>query len=320
MEFNEYTPRTMVGNIVDGIELDRVLVERICMEYIERQGVDGPLDVSANWMFIVGIYESEGKYYLLLEANDHSSVIDDMIERNLFPNTGLSLISEERALELVSIISDLGKEYFAYNISNFRELINLLVLSVGCRVRFATLFGKSGYYDKTRQEIVIANNTSQIGMIGSLVHECIHFFVNSKRTPPHTNVDYFFDEEEYLCNSVARIIITQCLGNDFVKNIIESAYLKVQQMALNNAENVVLLPEESLFLENEILDKCFKHTRDLQSTIDFYTTCVEKMLKSEADNKIIMDVDCSQSGFVELSRADNNLLYDIIKNEISPML
>lgn len=333
MYLSEHFPQSMEGMNFNGIQLEKALVERILTEYRFPKFMNQSMNVEMiDWLFQVGIYESKEQYYLFLESNDHNSFVNYLIDNGFSLNTGIVQISKEDAIDLMAKISELGKEYFAIPIANFQEIMNLMISAMDCPVRLTPLLQVHGYYDKMRKEIVIANNMSQFDMIWTLMHEYVHFLLNSDKLPPQTIEEYDSDKEEYLCNTVAMDFIVSGLGDDFVQTIVENATRKISPVDCKEAneikhyfdefgEKMVFSPEERCLMAYVLnTAEYFETEKDL---IDFAHLLFERIwtsFHSQEEKNIETKIDCSQSGFVLLSSDDNKKLYDIIINEMLPRM
>jgi hypothetical protein len=234
---SEYLPMSKVGTSIDCIYLEDALVERIYLNYSYPNSLSFSIDMNlVDWLFMVGIYKSKDQYFLLLDLNDHSSAIDMMIEDGICPNTGLKLISENIAIELTEKISKLGQEYFAIDIPDFHKIMVALVSSMECKIVFSPLLCEEGYFNRINKEIVVANNNSQFCMIWAVVHEYVHYLLNSERNPSRTYEEYLCDNEEYLCDSVAFKLMNSLLGTDRITSIVESLSLKMAYACLDASD------------------------------------------------------------------------------------
>ena len=317
----------MVGGNINGVQLEEALIERIYTELKSPISVKCTININTvDWLFMVGIYKSKGKYYLLLDTNDHNSEVEYMIEENTLPNTGFIQISQEEAISLTKSMADFGKEYFAYTLPCFELLLNAIVASIPCRVSFQPLLDETGYYSKADKQIVIANNNSQISIIWALLHEYVHFLLNSDRMPPCTIEEYIADKEEYLCNAVAYNFIISLFGNDFVKTICENILLKIQNASLDSnniskkpMEYMNFSPEEKLIF-SVMNEEKYLNEESLQDDIDSLINRILTAFEYQTEKNIEGKIDCRQTGLVVLSRCDNEKLYDMIVHEISVMM
>ena len=315
----EDRPSSLVGTYINGVALEKALVERVYCTFYYPSSLKAPIHGTlSEWVFLVGIYRSKEDYYLLLEENDQSSTVNQMINECLFPNTGLLLISKEKAMELTERISKLGSEFFSLSVPNFQELISAMVSSMKCKIRFDVLLDMGGYYIPSRNEIVVAKNNTQMGIIFSLVHEYVHFLRNSKRRSkrkiPQTYEEYEDDKEEDICNRVARAFLVKVLDRDIVQGVGDGLASKMQlrKDGIKAAQqDVVFSKEEELFL-------CFPCDKKTQKACNRLLDHILGEFEAQKDTKT--SIDCSQSGLVRLSREDNEKLIDMILKEISPMM
>lgn len=325
MFFCDNLPNSMVSQKINNILLEEALVERICLESFTQIPSRINND-TIKWLFIVGIYKSKDMFYLLLDANDKSSAIDDMLENGTFPNTGLVQISKETAMVFTKKLSELGKEYFKYSFPGFQKIISLLTSAIPCRVTFEPRFNEGGHYDRVKKEIVIANNSSQFCMIVSLVHEYVHHLLNSDRIPPETWKEYLVDIDEYVCNSVAAEIISVILGFDFIKRIIENEipqFLQVQNDLFKRniaSAPLVASPEALFYLDLHYRKEQLKTNLDIQAIVDSLVDKIISKMCSLNPESIEMRTDCSQIGLVKLSFDDNRILYNMIVKELSSLM
>lgn len=326
----EYLPRSNVGNTINCIYLERALVERI----YTKPRVYNSLKCSINeslveWVFLVGIYQSKDKFYLSLESNDYSFEANQMIEDDTFPNTGFMEISESTALEISEKISQLGKEFFEISIPNFHILMALIVSTMGCEVSFDTLLDENGHFDKANNRIVVANNISQFCMMWTLFHEYVHFLRKSEEKKPDTFEEYWTNKEEYLCNAVAFELMKIFFDKDLVISIVESALFKIKNDVLRVSDLNTLKEGDfrNLFSPEEysIISFCSmlsinKSNEETQSTVDSIVAQILESIEFKTDKEFEIDINCEQTGLVKLSPVDNQKLYDIIINVISPMM
>lgn len=329
MMFSEYLPKSNVGCYINGIYLEKALVERLCLSYPKSISLKCSMDVNfVDWMFLVGIYKSQEKYFLLLEANEHSSAIDSMIDDGIFPNTGFKLISDSTAAELTSKISKLGNEYFEIFTREFNELMGSIISSMDCQVVFTPLLNVAGYFDRNEKVIVVANNNSQFLMIWTLVHEYVHFLLNSDKKPPSTIEEYLCSKEEYLCDTIAFKLVTKIFGIDVITSIIEKALSKMKNAySIAFGFNVlkecdlrdILSPEEYCIMAYYMTENV-GNDKELQFTIDYIFGRILSVFETKTSKTSKTHINCTQTGLVKLAPSDNHFLFDIIMNELSPMI
>ena len=140
--------RTMVGNSIDNVLLEETLVERL---YIEEY-ITSSTFCDAKWLFFVGVYKSNGLFYLLLDSNEHAGTIEDMIENGEFPQTGFVQISKETAIDISEKLLKLGREYYRYPVPGFEKIISFITAAIPCPVTFKPMLDRDGYYDKAKEE------------------------------------------------------------------------------------------------------------------------------------------------------------------------
>ena len=252
-----------------------------------------------------------------------------MIDDGDFSSTGLILISQAQAIDLTTKLCELGKDYFIYTSPQFENLMSKITAAIPCQVLFKSLLNNCGYYDRTKKQIVVASNKSQITMIWSLVHECAHFLLSSNRIVPHTYEEYMLDEEEHICNYIAQRFITENVDGDFIKTIIESALGKINNVIPKKQDDWDSLGEEDIIsLEerlwiNYIISREMLYLKKEEELIKLENSVYDRFcvfLKSQMGKKIAPRIDCRQTGLVVLSLRENKKLYNIIMNEISDMM
>jgi len=332
MNFNNQSLQSYVGTTINGVFLEKVLIERIYLRYFVPSSNKCPIDSEfAEWVFFVGIYKAKDSYYLFLDSNDQSSYAADLIDNNTFPNTGIVNISEDIAICLSEKLSELGKEYFEYSFKVLSKLLHTLISSINCEITFSPLLTVNGFFDKTFKEIVIANNTSQLAMIIALIHEYTHFLLDSKELPPQTIGEYSNNDEEYICNLVAFKFIVLLLDPECIKHIIKNGLTKLSDILPNDQclsdmycffpHRIWNLSPEEYFLINNMIcpEICPEQQNKLRGTIDSLFDKMMETFDSQTDIDTKQNMEFVQTGLVELSLDDNQILFETIMNEISPM-
>ncbi len=352
---DEYLPKSEYGSPINGIEIKKILVERIFCEQLNSSSLsdflEHNMENTISWLFKVGVYKSKEKYYLLLDLNDYNTTVNSMIEEGCCPNTGFICISKEEAEGLIIKISELGKEYFLNTFSNFQEVINILCSAISCEVYFENRLNEGGLVSTETngvRRIYIANNQSQLVMLFSLLHEFAHFQLNSRRIPPTKNWEYIIDEEECWCNSAALILAWDII-KDVIAKVSTNLYsehkdfqIDLIQLRLSIEKYINYNKKEKDIFFAKIKEEIFSVYRKLEEN-GIYCQDIEMLcgtvlflddkndeLICEMGKKIILQInqshnvdfkyDCKQSGLVVLSSDDNKKLYEIIINEISPMM
>ena len=344
--FNEYLPQSECKSLINGVCMEQVLVERI---YCEQSLNINSIRVFSDWIFKIGVYKGGEKYYLLLDLNDHNTIVDSMIEEGCCPNTGFICISKEKAEDLIIKISELGKEYFLNTFSNFQEVINIICSAISCEVYFENRLNEGGLVSTETngvRRIYIANNQSQLMMLFSLLHEFAHFQLNSQTASPSKMIDYIFDEEENWCNGAALVLAWEIIKDVFFK---ESENILSQDIVLyidliklrasiekymdcdteKREEYFIKIKEKIQLFYKKIVENricCGDIIRLCEAMLlsknndELICEMGKKIISQINKNNTILKYDCRQSGLVVLSSTDNQKLYDIIINEISPLM
>ncbi len=116
-------------------------------------------------------------------------------------------------------------------------------------------------------------------------------------------------------------------GIDVITSIVESALLKAKNACLDVSKfnspkecalEIPFSPEECRIMSYFMIANS-KKNKEMKDTIDSICDRILNGFEAEFNKNSETCIDCAQIGLVRLSPIDNQSLYDIVINEISPM-
>lgn len=309
LEYDDIYDFLTVGDLINDIKIEEVLVERICYDTDRHYGnmeefFDSKIGSDdKKWLFYVCIFKNGNQAYLHLDANPHSSVYDELLyESDEFPNCGLTSISWGIAKELCYKLSQFGKEISLYKIQNFERTISTIVSIIPCEVKFLPLFiDAGGYFQNGIQQITIGNNQSHLMILFSLIHEYTHFLLQDSdiiKISPETIKEYIVNPEELICNLVAYSVCSKLLPESITKNKNFEQWRDIKRML-----------SESVFDKEYVLGKT-----------KFYSDKILEEYAGVNQSEVTVLKDQLVTELYVLPEEENKKLFELILNDISPLI
>lgn len=287
------------GDTINGLLIDEVIIERIYCDsdsYIynsDERFLTRTFDMlEVAWCLHIGIYKSSDQIYLSLEPNLHSSEWSSMLENGIFLNLGITRISEDKAYELYNKLSQMGANFSSGIVPNFEIIIGALTSIIPCQIRFLPLLSAGGYYEQETENIVIGNNQGQLDILFALIHEYTHYLLRDYDYHREINTikDYITDGQEFICNIVAAVVCNDLLHKS------------------------MMVPFEETKEKNEQV------TTNILEVIDQYSKKIINQYR-EVDCSKVKPVEIQvRPGLIALPKDENKRLFEIILNEISPVM
>lgn len=277
-------------------------------------------------MFFVAVYKSGDKYYLALELAEDSPTVNIMIDDDVCPNDGCVQLDSKQAEAMIAKLSQLGAEYFDCQMTDFDEVFSSIasIVSSSCPTFFNISYSENGSFCHDPIQICVARNQSCFSALHALLHEYTHFlcFKNGdKHLVPKTLGEYGLDTQENICDYVAYHVLRaiepdycNSLEDDLEKRVSET--LETGRICEEIVDSSIIAGDIKanilLSANKKYLEKGQQIVKQILSQLS-----MQDCAKSGDNDGAVAFKQC---GLVKLSPKDNELLYKMIMEEISPLL
>lgn len=220
------------GSIINGIEITETVVERLCYTNIQIKNISSNMNFpftetypKKEWGFLIGIYKSFDKDYLIIHSNKLSDFIELLEENNCETTKGPVLLNFEDAKRITTRLKNFNTntKNKNYKILNFEQVISSITSFANNSIffSFCPLTSVNGFFLPSDQHIVVANNQTDFEIIFTLVHEITHSIIMSYsqdeiESSPSNWIEYTISASEYLCNSVAMEVLLYLIDKSYI--------------------------------------------------------------------------------------------------------